>query len=152
MTTTLRLVDLFLDMIAAERGAAANTLEAYRRDLLAYGVALTARGCGPLDASTEDARAYLGSLATAGYKPTSAARKLSAIRQFHRFLVAENLRADDPSQILEGPRQGQRLPKILSVAEVDKLLAAASEGLDDETRSPGARLRCIRMHALLELL
>ena len=152
MTATLRLVDLFLDMIAAERGAAANTLEAYRRDLLAYAAGLAARGSGPLEASTEDARAYLQTLGDAGYKPTSAARKLSAIRQFHRFLVAENLRADDPSQILEGPRQGQRLPKILSVSEVDKLLAAAAEGLDDETRSPGARLRRARMHALLEML
>ena len=147
-----RLVDLFLDMIAAERGAAANTLDAYKRDLLAYASGLAARGRGPLDASTEDARAYLETLESAGYKPTSAARKLSAIRQFHRFLVAEALRADDPSQILEGPRQGQRLPKILSVAEVDSLLAASARGRDDETRSPGARLRAMRTHALLELL
>ena len=147
-----RLVDLFLDMIAAERGAAANTLEAYKRDLLAYAAGLSARGRGPLEASTDDLRAYLGTLESSGYKPTSAARKLSAIRQFHRFLVAETLRADDPSQILEGPRQGQRLPKILSVAEVDALLAAAGRSHDDETRSPGARLRAMRMRALLELL
>lgn len=150
--TNLKFVELFLDMIAAERGAAANTLEAYRRDLLAYTVGLAGRGRGALDASTEDTRAYLEALETAGYKPTSAARKLSAIRQFHRFLVAENLRTDDPSQILEGPRQGQRLPKILSVAEVDRLLAAAAEGLDDETRTAGERLRRSRMNALLELL
>ena len=69
MTATLRLVDLFLDMIAAERGAAANTLDAYRRDLLAYAAGLAARGRGPLDASTQDVRAYLATLETAGYKP-----------------------------------------------------------------------------------
>ena len=154
MTATHSLVDLFLDMIAAERGAAANTLEAYRRDLCAYAAGLAPRGRSLLDATTEDARAYLASLDTSGYKPASAARKLSAIRQFHRFLITENLRTDDPSQILEGPRQGQRLPKILSVAEVDKLLAAAASGRgdDDDARSPGTRLRCMRMHALLELL
>ena len=139
-------------MIAAERGAAANTLEAYRRDLTAYAAALKARGHGPLEASTEDLRAYLATLEATGFAPTSAARKLSAIRQFHRFLLAEGKRADDPSQILEGPRQGQRLPKILSVREVDRLLTVAKEGIDAEARPAGERLRAARMNALLELL
>ncbi len=147
-----RLVELFLDMIAAERGAAANTLDAYRRDLTAYAVGLVARGRTPLDAATDDLRAYLATLEAQGFKATSAARKLSAIRQFHRFLVAEGKRTDDPAQILEGPRQGQRLPKILSVKEVDRLLAVAKEGLELETRPLGERLRAARMNALLELL
>ena len=147
-----RLVELFLDMIAAERGAAANTLDAYRRDLTGYSAGLVARGRTPLDAATDDLRAYLAKLEAQGFKPTSAARKLSAIRQFHRFLVAEGKRVDDPAQILEGPRQGQRLPKILSVKEVDRLLAVAKEGLDLETRPAGERLRAARMNALLELL
>lgn len=157
-----RFAALFLDMIAAERGAAANTLDAYRRDLEAYGAALAARGRGALDASLDDLRAYLAALETSGYAATSAARKLSAIRQFHRFLVADGHRADDPSQILEGPRQGQRLPKILTVGEVDRLLAAScgNAACEDATRdggseaapSPGARLRRLRMRALLELL
>ncbi len=147
-----RLIELFLEMIAAERGAAANTLEAYRRDLVAFVAALAARGRGPLDAATEDLRAYLATLEATGFAPTSAARKLSAIRQFHRFLLAEGRRADDPAQILEGPRQGQRLPKILSVREVDRLLAVAKEGIDAEARPAGERLRAARMNALLELL
>jgi integrase/recombinase XerD len=147
-----RLVELFLDMIAAERGAAANTLEAYRRDLTAYSAGLVARGRSPLDAATDDVRAYLATLEAQGFKSTSAARKLSAIRQFHRFLVAEGKRADDPAQILEGPRQGRRLPKILSLKEVDRLLAVAKEGLDLEGRPLGERLRAARMNALLELL
>lgn len=146
------LVERFLEMIAAERGAARNTLEAYRRDLLAYLASLSATGRGALDAQTSDVRAYLATLETLGFKPTSAARKLSAIRQFHRFLVVEGDRADDPSQILEGPKQGRRLPKILSVAEVDRLLATAREPSLAETRSAGARLRAMRMNALLELL
>ena len=147
-----RLVELFLDMIAAERGAATNTLDAYRRDLIAYSAGLVARGRTPLDAATDDLRAYLAMLEAQGFKPTSAARKLSAIRQFHRFLVAEGKRADDPAQILEGPRQGQRLPKILTVREVDRLLATPKEGLDLEARPAGERLRAARMNALLELL
>ena len=147
-----RLVELFLDMIAAERGAAANTLDAYRRDLLAYCAGLVARGRTPLDAVTDDLRTYLATLEAQGFKPTSAARKLSAIRQFHRFLVAEGKRADDPAQILEGPRQGQRLPKILTVKEVDRLLAVAKEGLNVEARPASERLRAARMNALLELL
>jgi integrase/recombinase XerD len=151
-TKAHRLIALFLEMIAAERGAAVNTLDAYRRDLVAYAAALKARGQEPLDASTEDVRAYLATLEATGFAPTSAARKLSAIRQFHRFLLAEGKRADDPAQILEGPRQGQRLPKILSVAEVDRLLAAAGEGIDDAARPAGERLRAARMAALLELL
>ena len=149
---TSRLIELFLEMIAAERGAATNTLDAYRRDLVAYGAALKARGVGPLDAAVPDLRAYLATLEVAGFKPSSAARKLSAIRQFHRFLVAEGRRKDDPTQIIEGPRQGQRLPKILSVAEVDRLLAVAREGFDAEARPAGERLRAARMSALLELL
>lgn len=147
-----RLVELFLDMIAAERGAAANTLDAYRRDLTAYSAGLAGRARTPQDAATDDLRAYLASLEAQGFKPTSAARKLSAIRQFHRFLVAEGKRADDPAQILEGPRQGRRLPKILTVKEVDRLLAVAKEGLEIETRPAGERLRAARMNALLELL
>ena len=150
--TSHRLIELFLEMIAAERGAAVNTLDAYRRDLVAYGAGLKARGRGPLDAATDDLRAYLATLEATGFKPTSAARKLSAIRQFHRFLVAEGQRADDPAQILEGPRQGLRLPKILSVKEVDRLLGIAKEGLDIEARPAGERLRAARMNALLELL
>ena len=151
-TAAHTLVELFLEMIAAERGAAVNTLEAYRRDLVAYIAGLKACGRGPLDAQTDDLRAYFATLESAGFKSTSAARRLSAVRQFHRFLVAEGKRVDDPAQILEGPRQGQRLPKILSVAEVDRLLAVAKEAIDREARPAGERLRGARMNALLELL
>jgi integrase/recombinase XerD len=146
------LIESFLDMIAAERGAASNTLEAYKRDLIAYSAGLKSLGTEPLRAKTSDLSAYLSTLEQAGFKPASSARRLSAIRQFHRFLVAENKRADDPAFILDGPRQGRRLPKILSIAEVNRLLAAPKEGLEIETRPLGERLRAARMNALLELL
>jgi integrase/recombinase XerD len=142
----------FLDMLAAERGAAKNTLDAYARDLGDYVQALQARGLSPLDATTQHIRDFLSRLAEAGLKPSSSARKLSAIRQFHRFLAAEERRADDPAILLEGPRQGRRLPKILSVAEVDALLRVCREGLDDPARPREERLRALRAACLVEVL
>ena len=142
----------FLDMLAAERGAAKNTLEAYGRDLNDYVAALARRGRDPFSATIQDIRDYLAALAEAKLKPSSSARKLSAIRQFHRFLRAEERRDDDPAILLEGPRQGRRLPKILSVAEVDALLRVAREGLDDPARPVGERLRARRAACLMEVL
>jgi integrase/recombinase XerD len=142
----------FLDMAAAERGASKNTLDAYTRDLADYTDFLKKRGAAPLTADTETVRAFLADLDARGLKASSAARKLSCVRQFHRFLYAEGKRGDDPSAIVEGPRQGRPLPKILSVDEVDKLLAVAGEGLEDEARPLAERMRAARMTCLLETL
>jgi len=139
-------------MMAAERGAAKNTSAAYRRDLTDYVGALAKRHKTPLDVATEDIRAYLGTLKGRGLQASSAARRLSAIRQFHRFLHAEGRRGDDPALILEGPRQRPRLPKVLSVEEVERLLAVAGEGIDAAERPKGERLRAARTVCLLELL
>ena len=139
-------------MIAAERGAAANTLEAYRRDLAGYERFLARLGRTPLDATSDDIRRHLAGLSAKQMTPASSARHLSSIRQFHRFLLGETRRHDDPGFNLEGPRQGRRLPKILSLAEVDHLLATAAEGIADEERPRGERLRTARTAALLELL
>lgn len=145
-------VAAFLDMLAAERGAAKNTLDAYARDLADYCDWLTANARAPAIVATDDIRAYLADLDARGFKASSAARRLSSIRQFHKFLYAEGRRDDDPALVLEGPRQGRRLPKVLSVAEVDRLLAVAGEGLDDPARPLRQRLRAARTAALLELL
>jgi integrase/recombinase XerD len=142
----------FLDMLAAERGAARNTLDAYARDLGDYVLGLARRGREPLTATIQDIRDYLSSLAEAGLKPSSSARKLSAIRQFHRFLAAEERRADDPAALLEGPRQGRRLPKVLSITEVDAILRVCREGLDDPARPAEERLRARRAACLVEVL
>ncbi len=147
-----RLVAAFLDMIAAERGAAANTIEAYRRDLSDYCDFLTARGRGPLDADNRTSRDWLADLDARGFAPASVARRLSSVRQFHKFLYLEGRRGDDPTGVLEGPRPGRRLPKTLGVVDVDRLLAAAAEGTVDESRPFGERLRAARLSCLLEVL
>ncbi len=92
------LVDSFLEMMSAERGAARNTIEAYRRDLGDYCGYLAGKGSGPMQAAREQVVSYLAFLNAQGLSASSSARKLSAIRQFHKFLCADNLRADDPTR------------------------------------------------------
>lgn len=142
----------FLDMLAAEQGAAKNTLDAYARDLTEYEGELARIGKTPLNAETGDIRAYLLALAKRGLKPSSSARKLSALRQFHKFLVADGRRDIDPALIIEAPRRGRKLPKTLSIREVGQLLCVSKEGLEDESRPVSERLRALRTASLLELL
>ncbi len=98
------LVEAFLEMMSAERGAAKNTIEAYRRDLNDYCGFLSRRGSGPREASREQVTQYLAFLAAEGIAASSSARKLSAIRQFHKFLTADAVRSDDPTRIVASPR------------------------------------------------
>jgi integrase/recombinase XerD len=146
-----RLIDLYLDMLAAERGAAANTLEAYRRDLADFSADLGKQG-GAIAAANSDAiRAYLGRLSERGFSAASVARRLSAIRQLYRFLYAEGNRKDDPAAAIEGPKRGRALPKVLSVSHVDQLLATARAGIAGEG-AISERLRAARLNCLLEVL
>jgi integrase/recombinase XerD len=147
-----RLTGLFLDMLAAERGAGRNTLEAYTRDLGDLAAHLAAGRTSIATAATADLRAYVGTLAARGFKASSVARRLSAIRQLYRFLYAEGHRRDDPAAVIEGPKRGRVLPKVLSIAEVDRLLAAAHAGANDAARSDAERLRALRLACLLEVL
>jgi integrase/recombinase XerD len=149
---TRRLTSLFLDMVAAERGGAANTLEAYSRDLDDLAGYLATRKRTVSSATTADLRSYLAALTDRGFAASSVARRLSAIRQLYRFLCAEGHRADDPAAIIEGPKRGRPLPKVLSVAEVDRLIAAARQAIEAEGASQLARLRALRLMCLLELL
>ncbi|MGB6539094.1 MAG: site-specific tyrosine recombinase XerD [Xanthobacteraceae bacterium] len=145
-----RLIGLFLDMLAAERGASANTLSAYRRDLAEFAASLAQAGRAVATAATQDLRAYLGELSQRGLQAATLARRLSAIRQFYRFLYADGLRKDDPAAVLEGPKRSRPLPKTLSIAEVDRLLRAAA-AIDGE--SPvRERLRAVRLCCLVETL
>ena len=139
-------------MMAAERGASANTLLAYRRDLEDYLGFLGQRRCDALTAGRADVSDYLEHLSMFGLKAASTARKLSAVRQFHKFLYAEARRDDDPTVTLSGPKRGRGLPKVLSIKEVDRLLATAAEGIEDEARPFAERLASARMSALLELV
>lgn len=147
-----RLIELFLDMLAAERGARTNTLDAYRRDLADFSDFLSTKAASIAKTETDSLRAYLASLSDRGFQSSSVARKLSAIRQLYRFLYAEGHRPDDPAAVLEGPKRGRAVPRVLSIADVDRLIAAAREGIDDDKRSMAERLRIARLYCLLEVL
>ena len=122
-----RHVESFLEMLSAERGAALNTIESYRRDLQQFAAFSRARRREPEDADTSIIRKYLAHLSGAGMAAGTSARRLSALRQFFRFLYAERLRDDDPSAVIESPRLGRSLPKYLSEEDVGALLAAARQ-------------------------
>jgi integrase/recombinase XerD len=145
-------IEAFLEMMSAERGAAANTLASYRRDLEDYEAFLRDRQRGFVDATADAVRDSLTDLEDRGLAPASAARRLSAIRQLHRFLVSEQRRADDPTGIIEGPRRRASLPKVLSIAEVDRLIEAAAREAGRADLPDLGRLRALRMHALIEML
>jgi integrase/recombinase XerD len=151
-TPERRLTSLFLDMIAAERGGASNTQEAYSRDLEDLTAYLTTRKRTVSSATTADLRGYLASLTDRGFAASSVARRLSAVRQLYRFLCAEGYRADDPAAIIEGPTRGRALPKVLSVPEVDHLIAAARRAIEASPAPDLRRLRALRVMCLLELL
>ena len=146
------LIELFLDMLAAERGAGNNTLDAYRNDLADLTAHLRAAGKDISAADTDDLRGFLASLAERGFKASSLARRLSAVRQLYRFLYAEGKRSDDPAAVLEGPKRGRALPKVLSIAEVDSLLARARSDMEDDKQTPAVRLRAARLLCLLEVV
>ncbi len=113
-------------MLLAERNAAANTLAAYRSDLEDFAGFAARRGEAPAQARVATLRAYLASLSAAGRSARTAARRLSALRRFHRFLLREGVRSDDPTELLDAPKLPRGLPKYLSEQEVDALLAAAA--------------------------
>src|SRR5215471_10345405 len=139
-----KLTGLFLDMLAAEQGAGANTLDAYRRDLTDFSEFLTRTGHNFADAETQALRDYLGDLDTRGFKSSSVARRLSAMRHLFRFLLNEHIRSDDPAAILSGPKRGRGLPKVLSISDVDRMLRRAKELSEQPEVSVSQRLRALR--------
>jgi integrase/recombinase XerD len=146
------LIALFLDMVAAERGGAKNTLSAYERDLADLVAHLRVHKRDLTKANTDDLRSYLSDLHERDFKASSVARKLSAMRQLFRFLYAERKRSDDPAAVLEGPKRARPLPKTISISDVDHLLSQARAGMDDTTKPMPERLRIARMTCLLEVL
>ena len=138
-----QLIDLFLDMMAAERGAARNTLDAYRRDLEDMSLRLSAHGTELIEADTRHLETCLAEMAREGLAASTSARRLSATRRFYRFLLSEGTRSDDPARAMSGPKQGRPLPKVLSEQDVEALFKAA-EALDGS--------RGLRARALLEIL
>jgi integrase/recombinase XerD len=122
-----RHIEAFLEMLAAERGAARNTLMAYEADLADFAAFAASRGQPVAGADSATLQAYMAGLGKAGLSARTAARRLSALRQFHRFLLREGMRTDDPTSLLDTPRLPRGLPKYLSEQEVDALLKAAEE-------------------------
>jgi len=147
-TRDAALIEAFLEMLAAERGASLNTLAAYRRDLEDF----RAEAGKATAATSNEVRTYLHGLSRRGLAASSQARRLSALRQFFRFLVAEGHRDDDPTATAERPKPRRHLPRILSVADVDRLLSMAREQATAEDQTPARRLAALRVFALLELL
>src|SRR5579871_6471964 len=147
-----RLIDLFLDMLAAEQGAGDNTLDAYRRDLTDLSGFLSAKGQSFAAAETQVLRDFLADLDVRGFKSSSVARRLSAMRHMFRFLLNERIRSDDPAAILSGPKRGRSLPKVLSIADVDRMLSHAKQATQSAEASASQRLRALRLYCLLEVL
>jgi len=140
----------YLEMQSAERGASANTLAAYRRDLEDAAAHFTSLGRSLILATTADIKAYQRTLTQSGMAASTRARKLSALRQFYRFLLAEGHVEEDPTHGLAGPRKAKALPKTLSVDEVDGLIGEARNRCRDKTGPE--RYRAVRMLCLIELL
>ncbi|MDZ4868027.1 MAG: site-specific tyrosine recombinase XerD [Alphaproteobacteria bacterium] len=136
-------LETFLEMLSAERGAAIHTLDAYRRDLLDYAGFLKKRGRSLTNGSAADVRGYLETLSSAGLKASTQARRLSAMRQLHRFLLDEDIRADDPTSAVESPKRARPLPKVVTEAQTQSIIDAAAS-----LEGPEA----IRLLCIVELL
>jgi len=139
----IRLLDAFLEMMAVERAAAANTLKNYGRDLGRFAAFCKSRNETLETAGGEDIVAWLAALEAAGLAASTAALKVSALRQFYQFLYSEGYRADNPTASIERPRTKRPLPKVLTGNEVDALFAAAQE-IDGAAG--------LRMQAMLEII
>src|SRR5213595_153135 len=138
-----RRLEAFLEMLAAERGAARLTIAAYRADLVHLASFLAGRGQALETADAAALHAYFADTGSRRLSPRTVALRLSAMRQFYRFLLGESARKDDPTAQLNAPRLGRPLPKILAEEEVGRLIATAAAWPGQE----GVRLRC-----LLEIL
>ncbi len=145
-----RLRDRFLEMMSAERGAAKNSIDAYRRDLDQWLGFLKGRRVDALTAGTQDVRDFQTEADRLGLARATAARKLSAIKQFHGFLHAEGKAKENPAAIVEGPRAVQRLPKILSQAETARIVAMAKEKAN--AAEGKSAFKAWRLYCLLSVL
>lgn len=143
-------LESFLEMLAAERGAAENTLSSYQRDLEDFSGFLGKRTLA--QASSSDISGYMTNLTKRGFAESSQARRLSALKQFYKFLYSEGIREEDPTRTLSAPKKRNSLPKVLSMDEVDTLIETARANTTRPQKSAAARLRAQRMYALIEVL
>jgi integrase/recombinase XerD len=146
----LAVLEQFLEMLSAERGASSNTIDAYARDLTIFASYLHKQGGSAETATTEDVTGFIASMVDEGLAASSRARRLSALKQFFRFLITEGIRPDDPASMVGGPKREAALPKTLTVEEVDRLLSVAKKKV--ETSNNTQRAKALRLHCLLEIL
>ena len=151
VTRNTYLIESFLEMMSAERGAAQNTILAYRRDLETYLGFIGGLGFDAISVQRSQIMAFLVHLESEGHSEASAARRLSCVRQFHRFLCAESLRGDDPTRIVQSPKLARGLPKVLSLSEVDALFEAAEKAMA-QANTPAMKNRTRVLYVMLELL
>ncbi len=145
-----RHVDRFLEMMSAERGFARNSLTAYERDLTDFLGFVESRGGSLLKAERDDIRDYLAGVEQAGLSRATAARRLSAVRQFYRFLHGDGTIAANPAAIVESPKARRPLPQIITITEVDRLLQESRAAAD--AAEGAAQFRAWRLHCLLSVL
>jgi integrase/recombinase XerD len=146
----LAIIGQFLEMLSAERGASANTIDAYSRDLTNFAAFVNKRGRELESSTIDDITNFITAMVEEGLAASSRARRLSALKQFFRFLVAEGIRPDDPASLVGGPKREAALPKTLTVDEVDKLLFAARHKVEEARH--GQRAKALRLYCLLEIL
>lgn len=139
-THAAALIEAFLEMMSAERGAGANTLAAYRRDLMDFAAHVK---IGLAAASRDQIKAYLAKLSSGGMAASSQARRLSALRQFYGFLFTEEMRSDNPTEAVDSPKGGRPLPKILSTGDMARMIQTAAEDKSAEG---------MRLSAIVEML
>ena len=146
------LVEAFLEMMSAERGAAKNTLSSYERDLQSYLEHLSDKGSLLSKAQVIHVETHLQNLSLQGLSASSQARHLSSIRQLHKFLFAEGIRADDPCSTIDSPKLGRPLPKVMNIEEVDQLIGLAQDEANNKQGSPAQKLRSARLYVLIEMI
>lgn len=153
MSSSEARIEAFLEMMAAERGASDNTLSSYRRDLEDAASFFSAKGGGSLAAaSAAGIRAWIADMGRRHFAASTQARKTSALRQFFKFLYAEGIRNDDPTGLLEAPRKGRPLPKVLSEDEVRRLLDRCEMEVASAAAGSPERYAAQRLATMLELL
>ena len=136
-------------MLTAEKGAADNTINAYKSDITEFANSIQKYNVGLKNAESQNVREFISTLS--GLNPSSQARKLSAVRQFYQFLLNEGIREDDPTAVVESPKTTRPIPKTISQEEVEKLLQLAEEETN-RNKSNAQKIRATRMHLLIELL
>ena len=146
------LIEAFLEMMSAERGASRNTLASYQRDLGRYGEHLTISDSSFSHADVDQIRTHLANLSSQGLAASSQSRHLSSIRQFHKFLFAEGIRSDDPCGVVDSPKPSRPLPKVMSMEEVDRLIGFAQNLAENTKGTAKKKVRTARLYVLIEML